>query len=391
MTEIYILGAARTPMGSFQGSLAGVSATDLGAVALRAALERSKLQAADIDEVLMGCVLPAALRQAPARQAMLKAGFPHSTGATTVNKVCGSGMKSLMLAADLIKAGSSHIIAAGGMESMTNAPYLLEKARAGLRMGHGEIKDHMFLDGLEDAQTARAMGSFAQETANARGITREQMDDFARSSLLRAQTAQRDGLFKAEIAAVEVTSRQGTVLVDQDEQPLSARPDKISSLRPAFAKDGTLTAANSSSISDRASALIVASAQAAQIARSHPLARLVAHATHSQAPSEFTLAPVGALRKVLERAAWSVKDVDLFEVNEAFAMVAMLPMMDLGIPHDQLNIHGGACALGHPLGSSGSRIVVTLIHALQSRQLKRGVAALCIGGGEATAVAIELI
>ncbi len=387
--DVVILSAVRTPMGSFQGSLSPLSTTDLGAAALKAAVERSGLQANRLDEVLMGCVLPAGLGQAPARQAMLKAGIPESAGATTINKVCGSGMKALMLANDLIRAGSARFVAAGGMESMSNAPYLLPKVRSGLRMGHGEVKDHMFLDGLEDAATARAMGTFAQETADARGLSRESMDAFSLASLQRAQNAQQSGAFKAEMVALEVKSRQGTSMVDQDEQPLNARPEKIPQLKPAFAKNGTLTAANSSSISDGASAIVLARSDA--LDGQQPLARIVAQATHSRAPSDFTMAPIDAVRKVLDKAGWSVDQVDLFEINEAFAMVAMMPMQDLQIPHDRLNIHGGACALGHPIGSSGCRIVVTLLHALRLKGLKRGVAALCIGGGEATAIAIECI
>ncbi len=387
--DVVILSAARTPMGSFQGVLSPLSTTDLGAAALKAAVERSGLEGGMLDEVIMGCVLPAGLGQAPARQAMLKAGIPVATGATTINKVCGSGMKAIMLASDLIRAGSARFIAAGGMESMTNAPYLLPKVRSGLRMGHAEVKDHMFLDGLEDAATARAMGTFAQVTADARGLSREAMDSFALASLQRAQQAQQNGAFRAEMVAIEVKNRQGSTLVDQDEQPLNARPDKIPQLKPAFAKDGTLTAANSSSISDGASAIILARADA--LNGQQPLARIVAQATHSRAPAEFTLAPIDAVRKVLDKAGWTIDHVDLFEINEAFAMVAMMPMLDLGIPHDQLNIHGGACALGHPIGSSGCRIVVTLLHALRLKGLKRGVAALCIGGGEATAIAIECL
>ncbi len=389
-TDIVILGAARTPIGSFQGSLSSVTTTELGALALKAAIARSQIAAEQLDEVIMGCVLPAALKQAPARQASLGAGIPESIGATTVNKVCGSGMKAMMLAADVLRAGNAHLIAAGGMESMSNAPYLLEKARAGLRMGHQSLKDHLFLDGLEDAGTGRAMGSFAQETADQRQLSRESMDDFARTSLLRAKTAQQEGWFQAEITPVSLNSRQGTTEVSQDEQPLKANPEKIAQLKPAFAKNGTLTAANSSSISDGAAAIILARADALSTTQK-PLARIVAQSTYSRAPAEFTLAPIGAIQRLLERTGWGINDVDLFEINEAFAMVAMLPMLDLQIPHERMNIHGGACALGHPIGASGCRIVVTLLHALRQRQLKRGIAALCIGGGEATALAIELL
>ncbi len=389
MSDIYILAAARTPMGGFLGSLSNVPAPQLAAAAIQGALTQAQIGAERVDELLLGCVLPAGVGQAPARQAGIAAGLPLSTAATTVNKVCGSGMKTLMLAHHQLLAQAADIIVAGGMENMSLSPYLLPKARQGLRMGHTEIKDSMFLDGLEDAGTARAMGSFAQETADARGLTRTDMDDFASASLLRAQKAQNEGWFAREIVPVHVSTRQGDVVVNEDEQPRSARIDKIPTLRPAFSKNGTLTAANSSSISDGASALVLARAEACAGLR--PLARIVAQATHARHPSEFTLAPIGAIEKVLQRAAWSVADVDLFEINEAFAMVAMMPMHDLGIAHDKLNVHGGACALGHPLGSSGSRIVVTLLHALLTHGGRRGVAALCIGGGEATALAIELL
>ena len=389
MSDIYILAAARTPMGGFLGSLSSVPAPQLAAAAIQGALMQAQIGAERVDELLLGCVLPAGVGQAPARQAGIAAGLPLSTAATTVNKVCGSGMKTLMLAHHQLLAQAADIIVAGGMENMSLSPYLLPKARQGLRMGHAEIKDSMFLDGLEDAGTARAMGSFAQETADERGLTRTDMDDFASASLLRAQKAQNEGWFAREIVPVHVSTRQGDVVVNEDEQPRSARIDKIPTLRPAFSKNGTLTAANSSSISDGASALVLARAEACAGLR--PLARIVAQATHARHPSEFTLAPIGAIEKVLQRAAWSVADVDLFEINEAFAMVAMMPMHDLGIAHDKLNVHGGACALGHPLGSSGSRIVVTLLHALLTHGGRRGVAALCIGGGEATALAIELL
>lgn len=389
--SIVIVNGARTPMGGFQGSLAPVSATDLGAISIREAVKRAGLEGADIQEVIMGCVLPAGLGQGPARQAMRKAGVPDSTGATTVNKLCGSGMKATIFGYDSIKAGTNDILVVGGMESMTNAPYILDKARAGMRMGHGKVYDHMFLDGLEDAETNRLMGSFAQEVADKRGITREQMDDFAIASLKRAQAAIANGWFKDEIVPVPVTTRKGELLIDTDEQPGNAKIEKIPTLKPAFAKDGTVTAANASSISDGASALVLARESVAQARGLKPLARILAHATNSRHPSEFTLAPIGATESVMKKVGWSVADVDLFEINEAFAMVAMMPMLDLGIPHDKVNIHGGACALGHPVGSTGSRIILTLIHALKRTGGKRGVASLCIGGGEATAVAIELV
>lgn len=391
MTDIVIVNGARTAMGGFQGSLSGLTAPELGAVTIKEAIARAGLQPTDVEEVIMGCVLPAGLKQGPARQAMRKAGLPDSTGAVTINKLCGSGMKAVMQATDMIKAGSAEIVVAGGMESMTNAPYVLPKARAGYRMGHGEIKDHMFLDGLEDAETGRLMGSFAQDMANTRGYTREQMDDFAIRSLKRAQTAITEGYFKDEIVSVTVPSRKGDVVVDQDEQPLNAKIDKIPSLKPAFAKDGTITAANASSISDGASALVLTSSEVATQRGLQPLAKIIATASNSQHPSEFTIAPVGAIEKVLKKAGWNAQDVDLWEINEAFAMVTMCPIDDFKLDAEKVNINGGACALGHPVGSTGSRIILTLIHALKRTGGKKGVAALCIGGGEATAVAIELI
>ncbi|ADI89502.1 thiolase family protein [Acinetobacter oleivorans] len=391
MTDIVIVNGARTAMGGFQGSLSGLTAPELGAVTIKEAIARAGLQPTDVEEVIMGCVLPAGLKQGPARQAMRKAGLPDSTGAVTINKLCGSGMKAVMQATDMIKAGSAEIVVAGGMESMTNAPYVLPKARAGYRMGHGEIKDHMFLDGLEDAETGRLMGSFAQDMANTRGYTREQMDDFAIRSLKRAQTAINEGYFKDEIVSVTVPSRKGDVIVDQDEQPLNAKIDKIPSLKPAFAKDGTITAANASSISDGASALVLTSSEVATQRGLQPLAKIIATASNSQHPSEFTIAPVGAIEKVLKKAGWNAQDVDLWEINEAFAMVTMCPIDDFKLDAEKVNINGGACALGHPVGSTGSRIILTLIHALKRTGGKKGVAALCIGGGEATAVAIELI
>ncbi|HDG7210641.1 thiolase family protein [Acinetobacter nosocomialis] len=391
MTDIVIVNGARTAMGGFQGSLSGLTAPELGAVTIKEAIARAGLQPTDVEEVIMGCVLPAGLKQGPARQAMRKAGLPDSTGAVTINKLCGSGMKAVMQAADMIKAGSAEIVVAGGMESMTNAPYVLPKARAGYRMGHGEIKDHMFFDGLEDAETGRLMGSFAQDMANTRGYTREQMDDFAIRSLKRAQTAITEGYFKDEIVPVTVSTRKGDVIVDQDEQPLNAKIDKIPSLKPAFAKDGTITAANASSISDGASALVLTSSEVAAQRGLQPLAKIIATASNSQHPSEFTIAPVGAIEKVLKKAGWNAQDVDLWEINEAFAMVTMCPIDDFKLDVEKVNINGGACALGHPVGSTGSRIILTLIHALKRTGGKKGIAALCIGGGEATAVAIEIL
>lgn len=391
MSDIVIVNGARTAMGGFQGSLAGVTAPELGAVSIKEAIARAGLQPTDIEEVIMGCVLPAGLKQGPARQAMRQAGLPDSTGAVTINKLCGSGMKAVMQAADMIKAGSANIVVAGGMESMTNAPYILPKARGGYRMGHGEVKDHMFLDGLEDAETGRLMGSFAQDMANKRSYSREQMDDFAIRSLKRAQTAITQGYFKDEIVAVNVATRKGDVIVDQDEQPLNAKLDKIPTLKPAFAKDGTITAANASSISDGASALVLTSSDVAAQRGLQPLAKIVSTASNSQHPSEFTIAPVGAIEKVLKKAGWDAQEVDLWEINEAFAMVTMCPIDDFKLDAEKVNINGGACALGHPVGSTGSRIILTLIHALKRTGGKKGVAALCIGGGEATAVAIELI
>lgn len=339
----------------------------------------------------MGCVLPGGMKQGPARQAMLKAGIPAGTGATTINKLCGSGMKATMLAHDLIKAGSNDIMVAGGMESMSQAPYVLTKARGGYRLGHGELKDHMFLDGLEDAETGRLMGSFAQDVADKEGITREEMDAFALESLKRAQHAIRSGAFRPEIVGVPVPGKNGETLVVDDEQPLNARPEKIPTLKPAFKKDGTVTAANSSSISDGASAIVLTRESVAKARGLKPQARIVAHATNSRHPSEFTIAPMGAIEKVLAKAGWKAADVDLWEINEAFAMVAMMPLKKFGIDHAKANVYGGACALGHPVGSSGSRIIITLINALQQAGKKKGVATLCIGGGEATAVAIELM
>ncbi|MGY0202493.1 thiolase family protein [Acinetobacter soli] len=391
MTDVVIVNGARTAMGGFQGALSSVSAPELGAVTIKEAVHRAGLAPHDVDEVILGCVLPAGLKQGPARQAMRQAGLPDQTGAVTINKLCGSGMKAVMQATDAIKAGSAQIVVAGGMESMSNAPYILSKARAGYRMGHGEVKDHMFLDGLEDAETGRLMGSFAQDMASQRHYTRQQMDDFAIRSLQRAQTAIQAGYFKDEIVPVTVTSRKGDVVVEQDEQPLNAKLDKIPSLKPAFAKDGTITAANSSSISDGASALVLCSHELAIQRGLEPLAKIVATASNSQHPSEFTIAPVGAIAKVLDKAGWQADEVDLWEINEAFAMVTMCAIDDFKLDTEKVNIHGGACALGHPVGSTGSRIILTLIHALKRTGGRKGIAALCIGGGEATAVAIELL
>ena len=388
---IVIVNAVRTAMGGFQGSLSGCSAPDLGAVAIQEVVARAGLKPTDIDEVIFGCVLPAGLKQGPARQAMRQAGLPDSTGATTINKICGSGMKAVMQAADAIKAASAQIVVAGGMESMSNSPYLLEKARTGYRMGHGRIIDHMFQEGLEDAETGLSMGILAQDMADQKGYTRKQQDAFAIHSLNKAVTAIQSGYFKAEIAPVTVSSRKGDVQVEQDEQPLNAKADKIPTLRPAFKKDGTITAANSSSISDGASALVITSSEIAAERGLQPLAQIVAYASHSQHPSEFTIAPVGAIEKVLKHTGWSVAEVDLWEINEAFAMVTMCAIDAFSLDESKVNVSGGACALGHPLGSSGSRIIVTLIHALKRTGGKKGIAALCIGGGEATAIAVELI
>ncbi|MEG0198188.1 MAG: thiolase family protein [Acinetobacter sp.] len=388
---IVIVNAVRTAMGGFQGSLSSCTAPDLGAVAIKEVVARSGLQPSDIDEVIFGCVLPAGLKQGPARQAMRQAGLPDSTGATTINKICGSGMKAVMQAADAIKAGSAQIVVAGGMESMSNAPYLLEKARAGYRMGHGKIIDHMFQEGLEDAETGLSMGVLAQDMADKKGYTREQQDTFAISSLNKAVTAINNGYFKAEIVPVTVSGRKGDVIVEQDEQPLNAKADKIPTLRPAFKKDGTITAANASSISDGASALVVTSGDIAAERGLEPIAKVVAYASNSQHPSEFTIAPVGAIEKVLKQTGWTATEVDLWEINEAFAMVTMAAIDAFNLDQSKVNVNGGACSLGHPLGSSGSRIIVTLIHALKRTGGQKGIAALCIGGGEATAIAVELI
>jgi acetyl-CoA C-acetyltransferase len=389
---VVILSYARTPMGAMQGALADVPATQLGAIAVKAAVERSGVAGADIDRAYMGCVLPGGLGQAPARQAAILAGLPQSVEATTVNKVCGSGMQTVIMGAEALASGSVDVVVAGGMESMTNAPYLLKKHRSGARIGHDTAYDHMFLDGLEDAyEPGRAMGTFAQDTANEYQLTREEMDAYSIESLARANRAIASGAFADEVVPVTIAARTGEVVVEHDEAPSKGRPDKIPQLKPAFAKDGTITAATSSSISDGAAAVVLTRASVAEAKGLVPVARIVAAAAHAQAPALFTTAPIPAIQKVLDKAGWSVDDVDLFEVNEAFACVAMFAMRDLGIPHDKINVNGGGTALGHPIGASGTRIIVTLLNALKSQGKKRGVASLCIGGGEATAVAVELI
>ena len=387
---VVIVGSARTPMGGFQGDLATLTAPEMGAVAIRATLERAGLKPEDVQEVIMGCVLPAGQGQAPARQASIGAGIPESVGCTTINKMCGSGMKAAMLAHDLIAAGTNDIMIAGGMESMTNAPYLLDRARGGYRMGHGKVLDHMFLDGLEDAyDKGRLMGTFAEDCAQQYQFTREAQDEYAVTSLTRARTAVENGTFDRETVPVTVRTRKGETQVRRDEQPGKAVPDKIHLLKPAFRPDGTVTAANASSISDGAAALILMRLSEAERRGLTPLAAIIGHATHAQAPSQFATAPIGALKRLGERTGWALDDVDLFEINEAFAVVAMAAMRDLGLPHDKVNVHGGACALGHPIGASGARVMVTLLAALEKYDLKRGMASLCLGGGEATAVAVE--
>ena len=389
---IVITGLARTPMGAFQGELSSLPAPQLGAAAIREAVARSKLTADDIQEVIMGCVLPAGQGQAPARQASIAAGLSLATGCTTINKMCGSAMKAAMLAHDLLAAGTNDVMVAGGMESMSNAPYLLLKARGGMRMGHGQVYDHMFLDGLEDAyDKGRLMGTFAEDCAGQFCFTRESQDAFAIESLNRAQTANNDGTFDWELTAVTVPGRKGDVVMRRDEQPFKASIDKIPELKPAFRKEGTVTAANSSSISDGAAALVMMRRSTAEHRGLQPLAVVIAHSTHAQEPGLFTTAPIGAIRKLYDKTGWTTKDVDLFEVNEAFAVVTMAAMQELEISHARMNVHGGACALGHPVGASGARILVTLIGALRKRNMKRGVASLCIGGGEATAMGIELV
>ena len=387
---IVIVNSARTPMAAFQGALKDVSATDLGAAAIKAAVARAGISVDSIDEVIMGCVLTAGLGQGPARQAMRTAGLPDTTGAVTINKLCGSGLKAIMQACDGINAGSFNVAVAGGMESMTNAPYIMPGARAGYRMGHKEVKDHMFLDGLEDAETGKLMGQFAQEMADKKGYTRAQMDAFAIESLNRALTAINDDHFKNEITPVTFSTRKGDTTVDTDEEPGLANAERIPTLRPAFAKDGTITAANASSISDGAAAVVLMKESQATAEGLDYQARIIATASNSRHPSEFTIAPIGAIEKVLANAGWSVADVDLWEINEAFALVTMAAIDELTIDHAKVNIEGGACALGHPVGCSGTRIVVTLINSLQRTGGKKGVATLCIGGGEAVAIAIEL-
>ena len=391
MSDIVIAGAKRTAIGSFLGQFTGVPTPTLGATAIKAALEHAGIAADQVDEAIMGCVLPAGLGQAPARQAALAAGLPSSTGCTTINKVCGSGMKAIMLATDLIRAGSAKVVVAGGMESMTNAPHLLSGSRTGIRYGSAELLDHMAWDGLTNPYDKQSMGVFADATSAKYCFSREDQDAFSAESVRRALAAQQSGAFEAEITPVVVSGRKGDVTYSTDEQPGRCNIEKIPTLRPAFTKDGTVTAASSSSISDGAAVVVMLSADDAKARGVTPLARIVAHASHAQEPAWFTTAPVAAVRNVLDKAGWSVADVDLFEINEAFACVAMAPITDLGIPHEKLNINGGACALGHPIGASGSRLVVTLLHALIRTGGKRGVASLCIGGGEATAIAIELV
>ncbi|MFO1316000.1 MAG: acetyl-CoA C-acetyltransferase [Burkholderiales bacterium] len=389
---IVIVGAARTPMGGFQGDFASLAASDLGAVAIKAAVERAGIGPADVEKLYFGCVLPAGQGQAPARQAALKAGLPISVACTTVNKMCGSAMEAAIVAHDALVAGAADVMIAGGMESMTNAPYLMPKARAGYRMGHQQVLDHMFYDGLEDAyEKGRLMGTFAEDCAGKYAFTREAQDAFALASLSRALAANNDGTFAWEIAPVTVGGRKGDVVVDRDEQPAKAAPDKIPLLKPAFRKDGTVTAANSSSISDGAAALVLMRRSQAERRGVKPLAVIVAHATHAQEPAWFSTAPVGAIEKLYRKTGWTTKDVDLFEINEAFAVVTMAAMKEHGLAHEKVNVHGGACALGHPIGASGARIVVTLLGALRKHGKRRGVASLCIGGGEATALGIELV
>ncbi|HAT9088027.1 TPA: acetyl-CoA C-acyltransferase [Legionella pneumophila subsp. pneumophila] len=390
--DVVIVAAKRTPMGAMLGNLSALSSPELGAIAHMAVLSQSGIAPAEIDEVISGCVLQAGIGQAPARQAAIKAGIPNSAGATTINKMCGSGMKAVMFAHDLIKAGTANVVLASGMECMSNAPYLLSKARAGYRLGHGELKDHMFLDGLEDAyDKGQLMGCFAETTAKHFNFSREQQDEYALRSMNRALKAIENGAFREEIAPVTLTTRKGDVTIDVDEGPDAAKLAKIPQLKPAFQADGTVTAANSSSISDGAASLILMSASNAEKRGIKPLAKIIAHASHSQAPQWFTTAPVDAIRKVMNKASWKQDDVDLFEINEAFAVVAMAAITQLELNPEQVNIHGGACALGHPIGASGARILVTLMHALKHQGKKRGIASLCIGGGEATAMAIELI
>ena len=388
--DIVITGMARTPMGSFQGSLSSENAPHLGSIAIKGAIKKAGINAADIDDVVMGCVLPAGMGQAPARQAAIGAGIPNTAGATTINKMCGSGMKAAMIAHDQLLAGSSFVTLAGGIESMSNAPYILPKVRSGLRMGHAQVQDHMFIDGLEDAyEPGRLMGAYAEATAEAYQFTREEQDNFAIRSLERAKKANEDGSFKEEMVSVTINTRKGSQEITNDEQPFSADISKISNLKPAFSKTGTVTAANSSSISDGAAALVMMTNEEAKNKNSIPLAKIVAHATNSHDPAWFTTAPIGAIQKVLDKAGWNIIDVGLFEINEAFAVVPMAAMKDLSISPEIVNVHGGACALGHPVGTSGARIIATLIAAMHKYKVDKGVASLCIGGGEATAIALE--
>ncbi len=388
--DVVITGMARTPMGSFQGSLSSESAPYLGSIAIKGAIKKAGIKAKDIDDVVMGCVLPAGMGQAPARQAAIAAGIPNTAGATTINKMCGSGMRAAMIAHDQLLAGSSFVTLAGGIESMSNAPYILPKVRSGLRMGHAQVQDHMFIDGLEDAyEPGRLMGSYAEATAEAYQFTREEQDNFAIRSLERAKKANEDGSFKEEMVPVTINTRKGTVEITADEQPFNADISKIPNLRPAFSKNGTVTAANSSSISDGAAALVMMTNEEAENKNSMPLAKVVAHATNSHDPAWFTTAPIGAIQKVLNKAGWNIKDVGLFEINEAFAVVPMVAMKDLSISPEIVNVHGGACALGHPVGTSGARIIATLIAAMHKYNIDKGIASLCIGGGEATAIALE--
>ena len=390
--QIVLVGAARTPMAGLQGDFATLTANQLGAEAIRAAVSRAGVPADDVETAIMGCVLPAGQGQAPARQAALGAGLSEGAGCSTVNKMCGSGMQAIMFAHDMLVADAAQVLVAGGMESMTNAPYLLPKARAGLRLGHGVVVDHMFLDGLEDAyHQGRLMGTFAEDAAQAYGFTREEQDAYALASLERALSATRDGSFKAEITPVAVQTRKGEVVISIDEQPGKAKPENIPTLKPAFRNGGTVTAANSSSISDGAAAVVMMKRSQAEIRGSIPLARIVGHATWAAAPARFPSAPVGAVRKLLGKVGWAVEDVDLWEINEAFAVVVMIAMRELGLPHEKVNVHGGACALGHPIGASGARVVVTLMEALRKHGLTKGIATLCIGGGEATALAVEIL
>ena len=389
--EVFIVAGSRTPMGGLQGAFNDMTAVELGTAAIAETVKRSGIDAGEIEDVIMGCVLPAGLKQGPARQAAIGAGVPKHAGAVTINKLCGSGMQASCYAHDQIKAGSCDVMIAGGMESMTNAPHIVLKARQGVRSGHSSMYDHMFFDGLEDAYTGRAMGTFAQETANSAGLTREQMDAYAIESLNRAKSAITSGALKDETAPVTVKSRKGETVVTDDEQPHKANLDKIPNLRPAFAKDGTITPANASSISDGASAMMLMSGEAVEKHGVTPMAKIIAHSRNSHEPAEFTTAPIGAVEKLLEKTGWSKDDVDLWEINEAFAMVTMLAIRDLGLDHAKVNIHGGACAQGHPVGSTGARIIISLMYALKQQGKKRGIATLCIGGGEALATAIELV